>query len=261
MFCWGDQLLPVTPTGFPVIKTSHGEGRLCQENGSHNLCRGLCRYFAGKGMIVFTKTSKLGFCLLSGFHLLFLWMVLPKWLWILCGAFKELYVGNRVKGKMCCMQHFLLVFNILTKFIFSTKKKNILKCFIQGKDICCVIKVSTFHLQIGHSFGSDFNRKFPFGLSCLFVGFSSLKKKKKGKTKQLKKQAQFAGSGDWITVVLEAVCAGAEARRWKERTEASPAAKWMLTGQSLKHCPGSCSLTTSFSFSDVYASAVMNIYP
>lgn len=38
-------------------------------------------------------------------------------------------------------------------------------------------------------------------------------KKKKGKTKQLKKQAQFTGSGDWITVVLQAVRAGAEARR------------------------------------------------
>lgn len=36
---------------------------------------------------------------------------------------------------------------------------------------------------------------------------------KKNKNKQLKKKAQFTGPGDWITIVLQALSGGAEARR------------------------------------------------
>lgn len=97
-------------------------------------------------------------------------------LWSLEGIVCVLKWETQRKGKcVTVLQHFLLVFNILTKLSYFFFK--ILKCFTQGKDICCVIKVSTFHLQIGHSFGSDFNRKFPLGLSCLSVGFSSPLKK------------------------------------------------------------------------------------
>jgi len=55
--------------------------------------------------MVFTNTSKLDFYLPSGFHLLFVCIVLLKGRRVLCGALKEscVYakVGNGEKGKMC----------------------------------------------------------------------------------------------------------------------------------------------------------------
>lgn len=72
-------MLPLIAAVFPLIKTSPWRGQAgARKRGASSLCRGLCRYSAGKGMMVFTNTSKLGFYLPSGFHLLSLWMVLLK---------------------------------------------------------------------------------------------------------------------------------------------------------------------------------------
>lgn len=87
----GDQLLPLTPVGFPSIKASP-RGR--QAAGSQQSVR---RAFGGlcwKRIMVFSNTFKLVLFsyLPSEFHLLFLCTVLLKGLWLLGGALEELCV-------------------------------------------------------------------------------------------------------------------------------------------------------------------------
>lgn len=109
----------------------------------------------------------------------------------------------------------------------------------------------------------------PWAIVPLCWFSSPLKKKKQHQNKQLKKQAQFTESGDWVLycgLQVVGLRPGDERRsRWEGETWGffsskvdAQRSKLEVLAQSLQ--PNNC-LTRSFSFSSVCTSDLPNIYP